>query len=210
MAGVNLQIEKKLRRYYSRFVRFWKKPTQSIAPTPKQLRMYRLFQQDEKFDTHDAIAGFHLVHFREGLEQSWVDVLNESAEFGNWDIAKLSRVLLSDLLPNGGVLIFNDKSKPVACSSVCLKKDFLPFAGLVHVVVLPPYRGHRLSASMIRSGLENSFRLGFPGVALLTDDFRLPAINIYLQLGFVPDKTMSLDASNRWERVFSQLDKYKA
>lgn len=165
-----------------------------------------MFQRNEQFVASALDTGFHLVNFRAGLEQYWIDVLNESGEFGKWDMRRLSQFLLSDLLPGGGVLVFNHDHKPVACSAICLKKELEPFAVLMYVLVLPGYRGRGLSVAMIIDGLKACCQQGFPGVTLLTDDSRLPAINIYLKLGFRADMTMSSDAPERWEKIFAQLD----
>jgi mycothiol synthase len=48
-------------------------------------------------------------------------------------------------------------------------------------------------------------RRGYESVTLLTDDVRLPAIALYLSLGFAPDMTRE-DMPGRWEQVRRQLD----
>ena len=42
-------------------------------------------------------------------------------------------------------------------------------------------------------------------MTLLTDDVRLPAIALYLSLGFAPDMTRD-DMPGRWEKIMRQLD----
>jgi mycothiol synthase len=171
--------------------------------------MNRLFEPGERILVPELDSDYSLVHDLPNWEQKWIDILNESADFGKWDLPKLSRVLFSDMLPSGGVLVVDKWNKPVACSAACLKKGFEPLGVLMNVAVLPNYRGQGISQTMVAEVLATCHRQGIPGVTLLTDDFRFPAIKLYLNLGFKPDMTMSLDASNRWERVFAQLEGYK-
>ena len=43
---------------------------------------------------------------------------------------------------------------------------------------------------------------------LKTDDFRLPAIKTYLNIGFKPDLSTD-DYKERWEKIYENLNSYK-
>jgi mycothiol synthase len=46
---------------------------------------------------------------------------------------------------------------------------------------------------------------GYANVVLYTDDWRLPAIGLYLSMGFEPQMTR-MDMPERWRRVQEQLE----
>ncbi len=49
-------------------------------------------------------------------------------------------------------------------------------------------------------------RAGYFNIYLRTDDFRLPAINVYLNLGYLPF-LCATDMSRRWVEVFKKLER---
>lgn len=177
----------------------------SVTTKPAQLKMYRLFRQDEQIPLPDISPKFNLVHYEIGMERLWVQLFNEGNEFGKWNEEKLQKKILSRLVKNGGVLVLNRQKKVVACSAMCIQTNTSPLATLMNVFVLPQYRGNRLSHAMILDGLNACYQAGIPGVVLLTDDFRLAAIATYLNLGFMPDETVSIDASVRWRTITEKL-----
>jgi mycothiol synthase len=50
----------------------------------------------------------------------------------------------------------------------------------------PAHRGRGLGGQVTAAAVGHALALGGRPVVLRTDDFRLPAIKVYLQLGFVP------------------------
>ena len=53
--------------------------------------------------------------------------------------------------------------------------------------------------------VDRLLRAGYYNMRLNTDDWRLPAIHIYLKLGFVPFLRLP-DMSDRWRAVCQQVD----
>lgn len=173
-----------------------------------QLKMDRVVNSEEMILVPELMAGFQLRYFEPGQEDSWFVVLNLSLEFGLWDSQRLSK-FTSEMIPKGGVIVFNELNEPVACSALCLKKRFTPSAVLMNVIVLPSYRCLGISKVMLTDLIATSQSLAIPSITLLTDDFRLAAIGLYLQLGFRPDYSWSPDSGGRWEKVFAQLKDIK-
>ena len=76
---------------------------------------------------------------------------------------------------------------------------------LHYVAVRPEHRGKGLSYPLCAAVLARHDALGHTdGCFLTTDDERLPAIAVYLKLGFLP-VLRSDDALDRWNLVLMQL-----
>ena len=77
---------------------------------------------------------------------------------------------------------------------------------LMWVGVHPDYRGHHLGRALTVAAMTFAAEQRLETVMLLTDDFRLPAIHLYLKLGFQPclgswDRTQRF----RWRRIARKL-----
>ncbi|NMA09346.1 MAG: GNAT family N-acetyltransferase [Clostridiales bacterium] len=82
----------------------------------------------------------------------------------------------------------------------------LPDGPYLHFVAIrSAYRGRGLSRPLCLAVLKRHAELGHHGCYLTTDDFRLPAIALYLKLGFEP-VLWTDDAEERWEKVYQALD----
>ncbi|MBQ8954177.1 MAG: GNAT family N-acetyltransferase [Clostridia bacterium] len=83
--------------------------------------------------------------------------------------------------------------------------------GWIHMVgIHPAYAGMGCGRFVVLEAMNCLKRLGFKECKLSTDDFRLPAIRTYLNLGFEPfydaDDT---EMKARWEAVFVKLNEYR-
>lgn len=77
--------------------------------------------------------------------------------------------------------------------------------GYLHMVSVDPgCRGKKLGELLIGAALDYMAKQGCPYVVLNTDDFRLPAIHLYLKLGFVPVLN-GADMEDRWRAILKQL-----
>jgi mycothiol synthase len=77
--------------------------------------------------------------------------------------------------------------------------------GMVHYVATDPdYRGRGLGFAVTNAVLHHMKGEGKSAAYLSTDDFRLPAIKIYLKLGFEPD-TSKEGHAERWQAVRQKL-----
>ena len=76
---------------------------------------------------------------------------------------------------------------------------------LDYVACHPDHRGLGLGRAVCLGVLEFFAGRGYESVTLLTDDVRLPAIALYLSLGFAPEMTRE-DMPGRWEKIMRQLD----
>jgi mycothiol synthase len=97
---------------------------------------------------------------------------------------------------------------PVATASSRHDHDRFPGTGYVHWVgVLPGHTGRRLGSALMDQMLVDFRARGYRDAVLETDDFRLPAIRIYLRHGYVPI-TEDVKGENhlaRWSAVLPRV-----
>jgi mycothiol synthase len=78
-------------------------------------------------------------------------------------------------------------------------------SGNVHYVAThPDHRGKGLGRVVTVRVLQHLAMLRLEDAFLLTDDFRLPALRLYLRLGFVP-RYQDQTHEGRWSLLFPQL-----
>ena len=68
----------------------------------------------------------------------------------------------------------------------------------------PEHRGKRLGYAVCAITIKRILQAGYKHIYLLTDDFRLPALKIYLKQGWIPyinDAAMK----KRWKNIFKEL-----
>ena len=120
-----------------------------------------------------------------------------------WDEAKVRQELLDDSSVSATFLI-REAGVVVATASARQVPDF-PDCGYVHWVASDPgLRGQGLGRRATLAVLQQVLADGLTQAVLETDDDRLPAIRLYLSLGFVPTYRDS-SHQNRWSAVFAAL-----
>ena len=106
------------------------------------------------------------------------------------------------------VFVIDFGGVPVATASARLLPNDYPGSGYVHWVgASTAHRGKRLGALVSLAVLYEFARLGCRDAVLETDDFRVPAIKVYLNLGFVPEYRHATHAP-RWSALQDALKGY--
>lgn len=97
----------------------------------------------------------------------------------------------------------------VGTAAAWVEKDD-PQAGYLHMVgLLPGHRGKRLGALLTIAAIKQTYSEGFPVQRLHTDDWREPAVRLYLDLGYYP-VYMHRDHLARWRTLGAKLDRIEA
>jgi mycothiol synthase len=190
---------------FRRFLKLFRKHKSS---TP-QLRMIYRFGGGEELSPPVLPRGYRLGCYAAGAENDWISLLGAcgfSMFSTDGSTAALEREILQGLLPGGGIFAYAG-DKLVACASACSRPEFAPNAVLMYVGVLPEHRRHGLGTAVTAGVLAVSRRAGYPGLTLLTDETRIPAIRTYLRLGFVPDESVDNTTRRRWERVLRMVSR---
>jgi mycothiol synthase len=111
-----------------------------------------------------------------------------SAGFETWDEIRYQDVIAT-MHPQGLYFVVHDASGALAATSAAQRKprEFYPDGGeLGWVAAHPDHRGKGLGYVVCSAVTRRLLAEDHPFLYLLTDDFRLPAIRIYLNLGWIP------------------------
>lgn len=144
--------------------------------------------------------GYTEVRYEAGMENDWLALLNRDEEFGFWEKEQLLDQIINYLVPNGGILIKFDNAI-IACASICRFEEFLPSCVLMYVIVNMQHRGRNIGKYVTEKAIETAIDLNYPSVILRTDDFRLPALHIYYELGFKFDESEKKYSKKRWKKI---------
>lgn len=147
--------------------------------------------------------GIH-THFA-GNEKVWEDIIERS--FGSFfSFEKF-------LIPCGGyapeyVLYVSKDGTDVATAMGTEKPTFAGEGWLRMVGAVPEARGTGAGRLAVLAAMHSLAARGYKSMVLSTDDFRLPAISVYLSLGFKPI-IFDSDHADRWNAVAAQIAAYK-
>ena len=173
---------------------------------PQQLRM--IF--DCATTTIPALAppaGFLVRALQPGDEEAYLQ-LRRDGGFGtsNWTRVNLDK-LLAKALPGGLFLAVDAATGALAASAAAEKTDDAehPELGcLGWVMTAEAYRGRQLGKAVSLAAMHHLARHGYQKFALKTDDWRLPAVNMYLKLGWKP-WLYDDDMPARWQTLCQTL-----
>lgn len=147
-------------------------------------------------------TGYRMRHFEQDDERNWEELIRHSftreVKFAH---------KISDHVPfyYDRLLFICRGDQPVATATAWEAGSEDDKNWYLHMVgVLPEYSGKGLGYAVSLAVLHKIRESGGTVACLETDDFRLPAIRIYLKLGFQP---VYLDDSHpgRWERILQRL-----
>ena len=152
-------------------------------------------------------AGYELRHFRPGDEGGWNAVMDLAFERrpGQSDF---TRDMATDeaYLPERVKLILDRSGSIVATASCWLEASYGEDSAVLHRVARHPGHGGRGLGSLVSlAALHRAIEEGRRRAFLLTDDFRVPALRIYLRMGFEP-VIAHRNHPGRWRRILRELD----
>ncbi len=151
--------------------------------------------------------GYELRHFRPGDEAGWNALMDLAFERrpGQSDFA---REMADDdpYRPERVKLLLDAKGQIVATASCWVLPRYGTDAAVLHWVARHPGHGGRglgalVSLAVLHQAVEEGRRRAF----LQTDDFRVPALRIYLRMGFEPVIAHG-SHPDRWRRILEDLD----
>ena len=179
---------------------------------PKQLTMVTSQKSVRNLPDVTLPDGYMLRGYLPGDEVSWSKTL-QVCGFKDWDYAEVVDYL-KNAERRAGSRVVEHEGEIVAATFASRKKrsatDTVNGAdthneGLLDFVVThPDHRGNGLGKATCTEVARFLVNRGCESVSLLTDDWRLPAIHIYLSLGFEPVMNRS-DMPRRWQVIFNKL-----
>jgi len=135
----------------------------------------------------------------------YAELLQANAELGNWDLARVQKMTENDV-PFSEIFVIEDEAGRFL-STACVgpaHADY-PFGtvALGWVASHPEARGRGLGSAVCVAAMRRARERGASGMMLLTDDWRLPALRLYLKLGFSPDRRANPSFRERWEELLA-------
>jgi mycothiol synthase len=181
--------------------------TTPAAETPRpQLRMVwpqHLLDAPPSVTIH---PDYELRTYHPGDEAGWY-VLMELAGFGLWDEARLHESTFNTILPAGWFLAVHRTSGELVASAMSshAPSTLHPFGGALNWVAgHPAHTGKQLGMTVCAAVTARLLAAGYENIYLLTDDWRWPALTIYLKLGYQP-LLFAPDMAERWQVICVQL-----
>lgn len=113
------------------------------------------------------------------------------------------------ILPGGFFVVEHIASKDIvgACFASHQSRERHHFAGnLGWLAVDPDHRGNKIGVLLVNSVVNRLQRAGYERIYLETHDFRLPALKIYIDAGWVPFFYAD-EMIPRWKAIYSKLGK---
>jgi len=148
----------------------------------------------------DLPAGYEMRVLRDSEEQMLAEVLAAAFPDYPWDFDKVCRDL-RDPDDIETVYVIAHEGKLVATATARYVPDWYPDSQYVHWVgVHSEHRGKQLGKWLTVRVMEHGREAGRRDVVLETDDFRIPAIKVYLNLGYIPECRRDVD-EERWRAV---------
>lgn len=149
------------------------------------------------------VAPYRLRPYRPGDESAWIALLNGDGrrELGAWTPERLRVEILSHLVTGTQHFVWSGDTA-AAGAGVYERSPSCWEVGWV--ATLWQHRGRGLGRRVTAAAVAAALGLPSRPIFLFTDDFRLPAIRLYLDIGFLPD-CIHPSHSDRWGAVFDQL-----
>ncbi|MDE0482146.1 MAG: GNAT family N-acetyltransferase [Candidatus Poribacteria bacterium] len=170
----------------------------------RQLRMVR--PNLDNLPKLELPDGYGLRSYQEGDEGHWANIISDS--FGGRERTAedtRSEITGRDVFVPDGLYFVTHQDIPVGTACAWRQSVEETDVGYVHMVgVLGEHTGHKLGKWVSLAVLYYFRDNGFSCSMLDTDDFRIPAIKTYLNLGFVPvyvDDTQP----ERWVEILNKL-----
>ena len=173
-----------------------------VEYAPKQLSMTLTGGRLRTLAEPTVPDGYRLRGYERGDEDEWAELL-VLCGFEEWSREKMDEYLRDpDRREGSSIVVRRDH---VVAATFATPLDSPPRVGALDYVVCHPDHRDRGLGRAVCVAVSRFFReRGYESVYLTTDDWRLPAISIYLSLGFEPEMTRE-DMPGRWASVTKRL-----
>ncbi len=171
---------------------------------PRQLRMVRPNLED--LPALELPTGYGMRTYQKGDEAHWARIISDS--FGGRERTAQdteNEITGRDVFIPEGFYFATHRGVPVGTACAWRQSVEEKEVGYVHMVgVVAEHTGHKLGKWVSLAVLSYFRDNGFKCSMLDTDDFRIPAIKTYLNLGFIP-VYVEKGQPERWSDIFEKL-----
>lgn len=156
----------------------------------------------------DLPAGYRLRMYRAGDEVAWVRIHEEADRYNEASLELYRREFGEDLeaLEQRQYYLVWEEQSPVGTATAWYDEDYHGAeSGRVHwVAILPSHQGAGLAKPLLAAVCRRLRKLGHERAYLSTSTARIPAINLYLKFGFVPD-IHDAEGREAWRKLRPQV-----
>jgi mycothiol synthase len=154
--------------------------------------------------------GYQLRTYERGDDAAWLSIQKlADPVIPGGDFDRFLAQYKAALLPNGLYFAVDGASgEPVATAGAVhnTRDGMFPFGGeLGWVATIPAHQSRGLGQAVSAAAVRRLLDAGYESIRVGTQDHRLPAIKLYLRMGFVPYLYAS-DMAERWRRICQALD----
>jgi mycothiol synthase len=172
---------------------------------PDQLEMIWPRERLRESPPVEVAPGYVLRTYRPGDETGFA-YLMERAGFGEWGRERFE-AMRSVVIPGGLFFVVDEAAGNIVSTAGAHHRPCArhPFGGeLGWVATEPDHRGRGLGAAVSGAAVARFLGAGYERIYLRTDDFRAPAIRLYMKMGFVP-YLFAPDMPGRWRAIAAGL-----
>ncbi len=116
--------------------------------------------------------------------QGTVDYTGESVESAAEEVTKTFTGSYGRYMPQYSYVVVRESA--LACATLVTRREGVPL--LVFAMTAPAWKRKGLAKATIRQAMQDLFEAGETQLDLVVNAKNSPALNLYLQLGFVPDR----------------------
>jgi mycothiol synthase len=154
--------------------------------------------------------GYALRTYQRGDEATWRTIQNSAEPVPpGVQLDELLKRYLSLALPNGLFFTIHLASGEAVATAGALhntRDGMFPFGGeLGWVATIPAHRSKGLGSAVSAAATRRLIGAGYESIRVGTQDHRLPALKVYLRLGYVP-YLYAADMAARWQQICARLD----
>ena len=184
-------------------VKIFKKASSISDPKP-QLRMF--FPSFLNPPDYTMLPkGFKSRQYRNNDLHNWLNLMNQNNQLGKWNRQRIESILIGQSFSTGQQFVFV-KENLVACAGAYFRsQNQTKLWEIGWIATNPKYFGIGLGSHVIIRAIHFArFQTNYP-IFLLTDDFRIPAISLYLKIGFLPSNLDDEEILVRWEEIKQKI-----
>lgn len=171
---------------------------------PRQPQLVMWYPHAEPPDPGILPEGYRLRAFHPGDEDGWAALLNANGQLGQWDLERIRREIGGASVLHGQRFVLCGDEIVATAGVYDRQREGKDAWEIGWIASHPDHRGRNLGGQVTAGALAVALQLPRRPIYLLTDDFRLPALKVYLKLGFVPDMQHPSYAE-RWQAILGQL-----
>ena len=187
-------------------------PTIAILSVAEEY-LYMLWPLHQKVASPAALPpGYQLRIFQEPDAQAYCDLVNLDDWGDQWRCtSKALQRMIDSALPQGFFVVEHQATGKLVATGIARHHPnaasyYFPYGGEVGLLfVHPEHRGHGLGRILTIIALNRLLQAGYTTIYLNAMDGRLPALHLYLTLGFAP-LLYTVDVTTRWQEICAELD----